>query len=150
MVRYVFFFIVVISTLSCDICFFQEEVEPPKKAPPVIEHLIKIDFKLLNWKFMNFSMKFKEDTYIFTIKRILRERHGKIEGLKLCFHAFTEANEIHDEMLTLRDCGLKGFPVGAAETEEDKTQEENAIPIVQLFYDFRPDTPGDPVILHFR
>ena len=29
---------------------------------------INIEFKLLNWKFMNFSMKFPENTYIFAIK----------------------------------------------------------------------------------
>jgi hypothetical protein len=27
-----------------------------------------LDFKLLNWKFMNFKMKFKDSTYIFSIK----------------------------------------------------------------------------------
>lgn len=44
---------------------------------------------------MNFSMKFRENTYIFTIKKILQERHGRIDDLKLCFHAFTETNEIN-------------------------------------------------------
>jgi 2-iminoacetate synthase ThiH len=99
---------------------------------------------------MNFTMKFKEDTYIFTIKRILQERHGKIEDLKLCFHSFSEANEIQDEMLTLKDCGLKGTPVGHAETPEDKAAEEASIPVVQCFYDYRPLSQSDPVILHFR
>jgi 2-iminoacetate synthase ThiH len=99
---------------------------------------------------MNFSMKFKEDTYIFTIKRLLQERHGKVEDLKLCFHAFTEANEIHDEMMTLKDLGMKGTPIGHAETAEDKVAEEASVPVVQLFYDYRPLTQSDPVILHFR
>lgn len=127
-----------------------EETEAPKKAPPIIENWVRIDFKLLNWKFMNFTMKLKEDTYIFTIKRILQERHGKIEDLKLCFHSFIEANEIRDEMLTLKDCGLKGTPVGHAETPEEKEAEEASIPTFQLFYDYRPLSQSDPVILHFR
>jgi hypothetical protein len=95
-------------------------------------------------------MKFKEDTYIFTIKKILRERHGKIEDLRLCFNSFIEANEIHDEMLTLKDCGLKGHPCGAAVTEEEKQLEESSIPNYQLFYDYKPVSQSDPVILFFR
>lgn len=62
---------------------------------------------------MNFAMKFREDTHIFTLKKILQQRHGRIDDLKLCFNAFTEMNEIHDEMLTLKMCGLKGAPLDA-------------------------------------
>lgn len=99
---------------------------------------------------MNFTMKFKEDTYIFTIKKILRERHGQIDELKLCFNSFTELNEIQDEMLTLRDCGLKSHPCGGAVTEEEKQLEESCIPTVQLFYDYKPVAKSDPVVLFFR
>lgn len=100
---------------------------------------------------MNFSMKFKEDTYIFTIKNIIRERHGKITDLKLCFHAFTDANEIQDEMLTLLDCGIRGYPCGGAKTEEEKDLEEKSVPIVALFYDFKPSSEStDPVLLYFK
>lgn len=111
---------------------------------------VRIEFKLLNWKFMNFSMLFKEDTYIFTLKRILREKHGKITDLKLCFHAFTESNEVTDEMLTLRDCGIQGYPVGGAATAEERELEERSIPVIQLFYDYKPADEPDPVILFFR
>lgn len=111
---------------------------------------IRIEFKLLNWKYMNFSMVLKEDTYIFSIKRILREKHGKIDDLKLCFHAFTEANEVLDEMMTLRDCGLRGHLVGGAITPEEKELEDKSIPIVPLFYDFKPADQSDPIVLFFR
>jgi hypothetical protein len=98
-------------------------------------------------------MLFKKDTYVSTLKRILHEKHGKITDLKICFNAFTESNEVTDEMLTLRECGLQGFPVtvgGGPISEEEKELEERSIPIVQLFYDYKPANEPDPVILFFR
>eukprot|EP01031_Cornospumella_fuschlensis_P036287 gene36287-44021_t len=126
------------------------EKEPEKPPPPIIENWIRIEFKLLNWKFMNFSMKFFENTNVFTIKRLLREKHGRIDDLKLCFHSFTDSNEVLDEMLTLLECGLKGHPVGHAVTPEEKELEEKNIPVVQCFYDFKPANYSDPVLLYFR
>ena len=94
---------------------------------------------------MNFSEKFKEETRIFTIKKILLERHGRLDSLKLCFHAFIESNEIENDMLTLAECGLKGTYVDITNPEEAQT-----IPTVQLFYDFKPVNFSDPVILFFK
>lgn len=50
---------------------------------------------------MNFTMKVKENTHIFSIKNILRDRHGRMDDLKICFKAFTESSEVKDDMLTL-------------------------------------------------
>lgn len=99
---------------------------------------------------MNFAMNFRDDTRIFSIKKLLRERHGRMDDMKLCFHSFTEANEIQNEMLTLAECGLKGVAVGAAQTDEEKELEEKSIPVVQLFYDFKPTNYSDPIVLYFR
>lgn len=121
----------------------EKEEEPPPPPPVVKENWVNIDFKLLNWKFMNFQMKFKESTHIFSIKKILQNRHGRMDDLKLCFHAFQEANEIHDEMLTLLDYGLKGHPTDPKELNTDPE-----IPTVLLFYDFKPTDFSDPVILY--
>lgn len=116
-------------------------------APPVYvpkrDPWINIEFKLLNWKFMNFSMRFRDDTHLFTIKKILQERHGKLDSLKLCFHAFTDNNEVHDEMITLREFGIKGVPI-----DLNNPQEVELIPTVQLFYDFKSTNFSDPVILY--
>jgi hypothetical protein len=99
---------------------------------------------------MNFSQTFRETTHIFTIKKLLREKHGRVDDLKICFHAFTETNEIHDEMATLLDCGLKGYPCGGAISAEEKLAEERSIPTYQLFYDYKPCNQADPVVLFFR
>ncbi|MBP7119391.1 hypothetical protein KBA63_04885, partial [Candidatus Woesebacteria bacterium] len=104
-------------------------------------------FKLLNWKYMNFRAKFKESTYIFSIKKLLQERHGKLEDLKICFHAFTEPNEVKNEMLTLKECGINGAlrePI----IQDGKVQyDESGIPVIQVFYDFKPTGFDDPVLL---
>lgn len=68
---------------------------------------IILEFKLINWKYMNFTLKVKESTNIFSIKDILRNRHGRMDDLKICFKSFTEANEVKDDMLTL--AGNKNF-----------------------------------------
>jgi hypothetical protein len=99
---------------------------------------------------MWFTQTFKEDTYVFTLKRILREKHGKIEHLQMCFRSFTEENEIHDEMMTLEDLGLESVPVGNAETLEEKEMEEKSIPVHILYYDFKPADHSDPILLYFR
>ena len=57
---------------------------------------------------MNFSLKVKETTNIFTIKNILRERHRQMEDLKICFKAFTEGNEVKNDMLTLAGSYIRG------------------------------------------
>eukprot|EP01036_Dinobryon_divergens_P026368 gene26368-35006_t len=121
----------------------QEAPKPP--PPPKRDNWINIEFKLLNWKFMNFSMRFKDETHIFSLKKILHERHGKLDDLKLCFHAFNEENEINNEMLTLKELGLKSCFV-----DIDNKEEAMTIPTVQLFYDFKPTNFSDPVILYFK
>ncbi|KAJ1420719.1 hypothetical protein B484DRAFT_452973, partial [Ochromonadaceae sp. CCMP2298] len=116
-----------------------EVVEAPKKKVITIkENWINIQFKLLHWTFMNFTMKFRENTHIFTLKKLLQSRHGRIDDLKLCFNAFNETNEIKDEMLTLKECGLSGSPMEPPEPlegEEAMDPADVVIPTVVLIYD---------------
>ena len=100
---------------------------------------------------MNFTMKFKEDTHIFSIKKLLRERHGRMDDLKLCFNSFSEANEITDEMLTLLEYGLKGVqPEIKVDDNGHLVVSEDNIPIIQVFYDFKPPNSDDAILLHFK
>ena len=66
------------------------EAEPAESGPKLLpqnrENYIYIDFRLLNWKYMNFKQKFSETTHIFTIKKILAERHGLMRDLKVQLH----------------------------------------------------------------
>ena len=119
--------------------------------PGALDHYVKLEFKLLNWKYMNFTMKFREDTHIFSIKKLLRERHGRMDDLKLCFNSFSEANEINDEMLTLLEYGLKGVqPEVKVDEEGHLIVSEDNIPTIQVFYDFKPPNSDDAILLHFK
>lgn len=40
----------------------------PQLMPTERDSFVMVDFKLLNWKYMNFKMKFRDTTHIFTIK----------------------------------------------------------------------------------
>lgn len=87
--------------------------------------------------------------YLFIIIHILQKelatRHGRMSDLKLCVNNFSEANEIVDDMLTLKEVGIKGIPVDPDVPMED----QDRLPLVQIFYDFKPCDSGDPVLLYF-
>lgn len=120
-------------------------------VPLIQDNYLHLEFRMLNWKYMNFSMRFREETHIFTIKKLLAERHGRVENMKICLDAFSEANEIKDEMLTLKECGLKGRPPQMIPGPDgDLIEEEGSVPTVQVFYDFKPLDYSDPIMLHFN
>lgn len=109
-----------------------------------------LDFKLLNWKYMNFCMKFKDSTYIFTIKKMLKERHGIVDDLLICFNNYKQGNEILNEMLTLKECGLiGGQPERVVNDNGVVVINDDTLPIVQVFYQFTPKD-RDPVLLYFK
>lgn len=126
-----------------------------KEATPSLpvrsdERFVKIDFKLLNWHYMNFQLRLRENTHIFTIKKLLRERHGRLEELKVCLGAFSESNELVDEMLTLKECGVKGTPVEIIVDADGQLREDDSqMPVIQIFYDFKPANHADPVLHYF-
>eukprot|EP00596_Hydrurales_sp_CCMP1899_P001650 CAMPEP_0119051376 /NCGR_PEP_ID=MMETSP1177-20130426/73015_1 /TAXON_ID=2985 /ORGANISM="Ochromonas sp, Strain CCMP1899" /LENGTH=98 /DNA_ID=CAMNT_0007030561 /DNA_START=247 /DNA_END=543 /DNA_ORIENTATION=+ len=98
-------------------------------------------------------MKFRENTHIFSIKAILRDRHGRMEDLKMCFKSFTEANQITDDMLTLLDCGLKGelMNVTMDPITGVVTRDESSLPVCQVLYDFKPnEVTVDPILLFYK
>jgi hypothetical protein len=100
---------------------------------------------------MNFTMKFRENTHIFTIKKILRERHGRMEDMKICLNAFTESNEVTDDMLTLQDCGIKGAHREIIFGENNvPTVNDSSLPNIDVIYDFKPHDFSDPVLLYFK
>lgn len=101
---------------------------------------------------MNFTMKMRDDTHIFTIKDILRERHGKVENLQICFRKFDESNEVKDEMLTLKDVLGEKFgqkiKYSIDEVNRCFIRDESDLPVVPLLYDFRPaEATIDPLLL---
>lgn len=70
------------------------------------------------------------------MQNLLLEHHGRVSDLILCKGAFTQANELTDEMQTLKGYGVKGAPRGV----------EPPV-IVPLFYDFKPVAYDEPLLL---
>lgn len=64
------------------------------------------------------------------------EHHGRVANLIICKGAFTEANELADEMKTLKGYGIKGAP-----------REVDPPVTVPLFYDFKPVAYDEPLLL---
>lgn len=56
--------------------------------------------------------------------------------LVLCKGSFTEANELTDEMKTLKGYGIEGAPRGV-----------DPPVTVPIFYDFKPITSDEPLLL---
>ncbi|CAN0123726.1 unnamed protein product, partial [Scytosiphon promiscuus] len=108
----------------------------PLLVMPSDEEWVTLDLKLLNWKFLDFKHRARTTTHIFTIKNLLLEHHGRVADLILCKGAFTEANELNDEMQTLRGYGITGAPRGM----------EPPV-VIPLFYDFKPVAYDEPLLL---
>lgn len=124
------------------------DANAPQLLEPDRENYIFLSFNLLNWAFMNFQQKFTEGTHIFTIKKMLAERHGHLKELTLCIGSYVEEYKIKNEMLTLQECGLSGKPVAKYLDGNGQVQvDESDVPVVQIYYDFKPADTGDPVLL---
>lgn len=83
---------------------------------------------------MDFSRTLRVDnTTLGTVKEVIRKWHGgKILSLTLCKGNFQEVNELHDDLLTLKECGIDGCC------------DKNNAPVVTLYYDFKPDGCAEP------
>lgn len=133
----------------------KEGREPVGEAPTIIQIdpdlWVKLEFKLLNWNYMNFSTKVRDNSRIFALKKLLAERHGHIKDLKLCLNSFTEANELVDEMATLVDAGIKGEQQSySIAPDGSKTLDDSQVPTYHIYYDFKPAESNDPVLLFFK
>lgn len=110
----------------------------PLVLMPETEDWVTLDLKLLNWHYLNFQMRVKITTRLFTIKNRLVERHGRITELRVCKDQFNERNEMSDDMMTLAEYGIQGAP-------------KDAEPMVyQIYYDFKPSDHDDPLLLVMR
>ncbi|KAJ8601476.1 hypothetical protein CTAYLR_005700 [Chrysophaeum taylorii] len=98
--------------------------------------VVTLDFRLMNWNFMNFKLSVPTSTFVFAIKQRLVERHGRIRDLVVCHTAFAQANEMSDDVKTLQDYGIRGAPHTEPPVE------------VPIFYEFKPCDHDDPLLLH--
>lgn len=89
----------------------EPEVPPPKDDTK----WVSLDMKLVNWAYLNYSIRVKLDTPLFSIKKRLVARHGRMSELRLYKDAVEDDNELVDEMITLEAAGVPGGTVDEAE-----------------------------------
>ena len=73
---------------------------------------------------MNFQVKVRTDAHLFSIKKKIEERHGRITELRICKEQFSERNEMTDEMKTLQAYGIEGAPVDDPEVVRTRPEEQ--------------------------
>ena len=140
-----------VAALIADVSFTFKEVEevktestfvkPEEVLALVPENWVTLEFYLMNWNFMDTSMRVKTDTHLFTIKHNLVKRHGRIKDLVICKGSFTSANELSDDMKTLEDYGVTGAP-----DDPDKKLHKT----MKLYYEFKPCDHDDPLLLVWK
>jgi hypothetical protein len=88
---------------------------------------------------MDFSRTLRvDDTTLCTLKEVIKKWHGgKIASLTVCKDSFQEMNELREDGLTLKECGIDGCA------------DKNEAPVVTLYYDFKPDgcSEPDPILM---
>ena len=93
---------------------------------------IRVEFRMLNWKFMNFNKLMRAVNTVQDIAGCIEERHGKIFELRLFLSPPSLKTEILDNRLKLRDLGFKGALKHAPEE-------------VLLYYDYKVSST-DPLL----
>ncbi|OQR82177.1 hypothetical protein THRCLA_23233 [Thraustotheca clavata] len=107
----------------------------PLSIPDEAEDYVTLDLRLLNWSYLNFKWKVKTSTRLFALKNELEKRHGQVTNLKICKDHFAEANELTDDMMTLREYGIDGAPSFEKEI------------VCLIYYDFKPKQHDNPLLL---
>jgi hypothetical protein len=79
-------------------------VANPQLAMMRSDPMVNLHFNLLNWPYLNFVHRCKSSTYLFSLRKLLVERHGRIKDLKICLNVFSEKTELSDEMRRIGDC----------------------------------------------
>ena len=104
-----------------------------------VDHYVNCQMKLINWIFLDFELKNcnVEKTRLLSIKRKIKERHGRFTNLKVYLGTVSPQTELTDDMATLEGLGIEGAPKSELNEPEE----------VVIYYDFKPFEHNDPLLL---
>ena len=125
----------------------QEEI-----VPAFVQHYVTIHFKLVNWSFLDFSMEVcVNTTKLYSLKRKIKERHGRISNLRVYHGSMQPQTEMKEEMWTIEQYGIEGEPksisnTGTSPREDEEDDDPNTAEII-FWYDFKPFPHNDPLLL---
>ena len=129
------------------------ESETQVLVPEFITHYVTIHLKLVNWVFLDFTLQDVciNNTKLFSIKRKIKERHGRISNLRVYHGSMQPQTEMKDEMLTLEQLGIEGLPkngsISAPGLDGEAPIVETERAEVTFWYDFKPFIHDDPLLL---
>ena len=86
------------------------EVEITEK----VDKFVNLHLKLVNWIFLDFELKDcnVEKVRLFTLKRKIKERHGRVNCLRVYMGTISPQSELTEDMATLQEMGVEGSPKG--------------------------------------
>ena len=85
----------------------EEEAPAAASTGPVLlkksdhDPLVTLSFHLMSWSYMDFLYTCPTNTHLFSIRRVLEERHGRIKDLSICLGVYSQEREMRGEMESL-------------------------------------------------
>ncbi|CAE7368659.1 unnamed protein product [Symbiodinium sp. KB8] len=79
------------------------------------ERFVTVTLELRGWEFIQHRFKLRVDTPMYSIKRKLVEKHGRMAELTLYKSIDAKSNAITNDKWTLQEIGIDGAPAGAPE-----------------------------------
>ena len=129
------------------------DLETQVLVPEFVQQYVTIHCKLVNWVFLDFTLKDVciNNTKLYSIRRKIKERHGRISNLRVYHGSMQPQTEMKDEMLTLEQLGVEGLnKIGShqvAGVDGEVPQVETKRAEVTFWYDFKPFAHSDPLLL---
>lgn len=108
----------------------------PVKIPKQVENWVTIDFKLINWTFSNFTVRYPVSTKVSTLVQKLVEKHGQIHEVSFFKTQMAEENLVEDHNMTLYEVGFTGAPLDNPEEQKHA-----------MYYDFKQTAQHNPLLL---
>lgn len=105
----------------------------PVEIPREDDGWVKVNLKLVNWTYDNQTVVIRTNKTLYSLARIIKDKHGNVNELKMFKGSLT--NEMEDFDATLAELGFEG-----ADNKEDAKS-------TNVYYDFKPFLESNPLLL---
>jgi len=109
------------------------ETKKPETKTKRKENDMKLNVRLPNWNFLDFTMNVAADTSLFLVKKKIVERFGPLRDLEIFVDSVAEENKVEATMETsLEECKIVDKKKGKEFT---------------IFIDYKPKEPDNTLLL---
>ena len=110
-----------------------DETKEPEIKPKRKENDIKLNIRLPNWNFLDFTMDVTATTPLFLVKKKIVERFGPLRDLELFVDSVAEDNKVEATLETsLEECNIVDKKKGKEFT---------------IYIDYKPKEPDNTLLL---